>query len=175
MELNQQSGDSGSSSADSDALIQSPTNVNYTVPLTGYHVLLSTTIVHVQDLKGKMHLCRAFLDNASQSSFITIELVKKLGLKQLSSCVSINSVGGSKAETHSSVKVKLQSRLNGFKAELNCLVLQKIAQDIPTVSINQADISVPAGITLADPEFLKLSKIDMLIGVEIFWDIICIG
>lgn len=45
----------------------------------------------------------------------------------------------------------------------------------PTESINRADIHVPAGITLADPEFLKPPRIDMLLGVKIFWDILCIG
>lgn len=69
--------------------------------------------------------------------------------------------------------LSLQSWLNGFKAEINCLVLRKITQDIPIVSISRDDIRIPSGIT--DPEFMESSKIDMLIGVEIFWDIMCGG
>ena len=54
-------------------------------------------------------------------------------------------------------------------------MLRKITQDIPTVSINRADIYFPTEITLADPEFLESSRIDMFIGVEIFRNVMCIG
>lgn len=101
--------------------------------------------------------------------------MKKLGLKQITTCIPTNGVGGSKAETHSIVKVKLRSQLNGFKADLNCFVLRKITQDLPTISVDRADIRIPSGITLADPEFLESSRIDIIIGVEIFWDVMCIG
>ncbi|XP_072761512.1 uncharacterized protein [Anoplolepis gracilipes] len=138
-------------------------------------MLLSTAIIQIQDIKGNWHYCRALLDNGSQSNFITIELEEKLGLKRFPSCLVIHRVGDANTETHSSVKVNLQSRLNNFKAEICCLTIRKIIQDLPTVSINRADIRIPSGITLADPEFMESAKIDMLIGVEIFWNITCIG
>lgn len=81
----------------------------------------------------------------------------------------------SSAETHSYVNMIVQSCLNGFKAELRCLVLRKIVQDISNASMRRLDIRVPPGIKLADPNFMEPSKIDMLIGAGIFWDLLCVG
>lgn len=130
MEVRQQWKDSESKSSDlnssdtTGSMQVASTTANHAARSRGRHVLLSTAIVHVRDAKGNVHSCRALLDNGSQSNFVTTELAKKLGLRQYPTCVPINGVGDSKTETHSCVKVSLQSRLNGFKAELNCLVFE---------------------------------------------------
>lgn len=143
--------------------------------MPGQHVLLSTAIIHhVQDTKGNILPCRAILDAGSQSNFATSELVERLGLKRFPTSVPISGVGESSTETHSYVNVMVQSRFNGFKAELRCLVLRKIVQDIPNTSMRRLDIRIP-GIKLADPNFMETSRIDMLIGAGIFWDLLCIG
>jgi len=125
------------------------TSVNHIACKGGQQFLLSTAIIQVKDAKGSLQLCRTLLDNGSQSNFATSDLVKRLGLRQFYSCVPINGVGGTRADTHSSVKIYIQSRLNGFKAELNCLVLRKITQDLPAISIKREDVKIPSGITLA--------------------------
>ncbi|XP_071579334.1 uncharacterized protein [Temnothorax nylanderi] len=151
------------------------TSVNHATRLSGQHVLLSTAIIHVQDSKGNILPCRAILDAGSQSNFVTSELVERLGLKRFPTSVPISGVGESSTETHSYVNVMVQSRLNGFKAELRCLVLRKIVQDIPNTSMRRLDIRVPPGIKLANPNFMETSKIDILIGAGIFWDLLCVG
>lgn len=90
-----------------------------------------------------MHPCRALFDSGSQSNFVTADFADKLGFRRFPTCVPISGVGDSRAETHSYVKVSVQSRLNGFKTEFNCLVLHKITQDIPSTSISKSDIRTP--------------------------------
>lgn len=175
IELNTQPKESSTSVTNDADSTSSLASVNHTMPKTGCHVLLSTAVVYVQDAKGNTHSCRALLDNGSQSNFVTEALVKRLGLRRVSTCIPINGVGESTAETHSTARLKIKLRLNNFSAEINCLVLQKITQDIPAVSINRGDVRVPLGITLADPNFIDSAEIDMLIGVEVFWDIMCVG
>ncbi|XP_067209986.1 uncharacterized protein [Linepithema humile] len=150
-------------------------SVNHATRAAGHQFLLSTAVVHIQDIKGNPYPCRALLDCGSQSNFITMELVEKLKLKQVPSCVPIHGVGNSNAATHGLVKVIMRSRLNGFKAELNCFVLRQITQELPTTTIKNADIHIPTGIKLADPEFMESAKIDLLLGVEVFWNLICVG
>ncbi|XP_067215691.1 uncharacterized protein [Linepithema humile] len=150
-------------------------SVNHATRAAGHQFLLSTAVVHIQDIKGNPYPCRALLDCGSQSNFITMELVEKLKLKQVPSCVPIHGVGNSNAATHGLVKVIMRSRLNGFKAELSCFVLRQITQELPTTTIKNADIHIPTGIKLADPEFMESAKIDLLLGVEVFWNLICVG
>lgn len=138
-------------------------SANHTARAAGHQVLLSTAIVLVQDSTGNPQPCRALLDCGSQSNFITIELVEKLQLKRVPSCVPIHGVGSSTTTTHSSVKISIQSRLNGFKVELNCFVLRQITQELPTTSMKNMGIRIPTGIKLADPEFMESAKIDLLI------------
>ncbi|KAK2578532.1 hypothetical protein KPH14_012800, partial [Odynerus spinipes] len=42
--------------------------------------LLSTALVHVYDIRGNIYECRALLDSASQSNFITTSLARRLSL-----------------------------------------------------------------------------------------------
>ncbi|XP_071652694.1 uncharacterized protein [Temnothorax longispinosus] len=151
------------------------TSVNHVTRLSGQHVLLSTAIIHVQDNKGSILPCRAILDAGSQANFVTSELVEKLRLKRHPTSVPISGVGESSTETHNYVNIMVQSRFNGFKVELRCLVLRKIVQDIPNTPMRRLDIRVPPGIKLADPNFMETSKIDILIGAGLFWDLLCVG
>jgi hypothetical protein len=64
-------------------------------PTTNLHVqnkssfqqsLLATAQVRVMDSSGQSHICRAFLDGGSTSSFISHACVKRLNLKQEKTC-----------------------------------------------------------------------------------------
>ncbi|KAJ8932160.1 hypothetical protein NQ318_016654 [Aromia moschata] len=54
-------------------------------------------------------------------------------------------------------------------------VNHKITQNIPTVSFDLSKLDIPSDITLADPDFSKSAPIDVLLGAEIFFDILCVG
>ncbi|XP_025830886.1 uncharacterized protein LOC112904620 [Agrilus planipennis] len=61
----------------------------------------------------------------------------------------------------------------GFKAMLSCLILPKITGNLPSLPLDQA--LFPSELPLADPSFGETGPIDMLIGAEIFWELLCIG
>ncbi|XP_011169784.3 uncharacterized protein LOC105202802 [Solenopsis invicta] len=46
---------------------------------------------------------------------------------------------------------------------------------MPTDQINTNELQIPEGIVLADPGFYETNKIDLLLGAEIFFDLMCIG
>lgn len=73
------------------------------------------------------------------------------------------------------VTIKLQSRLNKFTSVIECLVTDRITERLPNVPINREKIIIPHNIKLADPEFHRSADIDILIGVDLFWQLICIG
>jgi hypothetical protein len=59
-----------------------------------------------------------------------------------------------------------------YSISLECLVLPKISGEIPQSPIDTVTWNIPVGIPLADPEFNRPGRIDLLIGAEIFFNIL---
>ncbi|XP_011859294.1 PREDICTED: uncharacterized protein LOC105556792 [Vollenhovia emeryi] len=141
----------------------------------GQQVLLATAMVNVTDVKGATRSIRALLDNGSQSCFITKDCCKELGLKRQDTNIPVCGLGEHSVQTRSMAKIIIQSRTTGYKKRLNCLVVDTITQKLPISRISRSHLQVPDGITLADPQFDQPSRIDLLLGAEIFFDLLCIG
>lgn len=60
-------------------------------------------------------------------------------------------------------------------ANIHCLIIDRITQAIPFNRIDVNELQIPEGISLADPEFHKSSRVDLLLGAEAFFDLMCIG
>ncbi|XP_011859714.1 PREDICTED: uncharacterized protein LOC105557155 [Vollenhovia emeryi] len=151
------------------------TTVNHASIGPDRQVILATAVINVVDIRGALQPCRALLDSGSQSCFITSKCVKKLGVKQYVTNIPIFGVGDLATQTRGLAKVTIQSRINGFQAKLDCLIIEKITQDIPVNRLNIRNLQIPDGITLADPEFDRPADVDILLGAEIFLDLLCIG
>lgn len=52
------------------------------------------------------------------------------------------------------------------------MVIEKITQNLPSDRINSVNIQIPNGISLADPQFNKPAKIDLLLGAKVFFDLL---
>jgi len=114
------------------------------------HVLLSTAIVYITDANGIRQSCRVLLDSGSQANFITRACVERLKLKTMPSNVRVSGINGMTSEANEIVKIKLQSRLNGFLANLECILTDRITECIPTSPIKREKIHIPSSIQLAD-------------------------
>ncbi|KPJ16510.1 hypothetical protein RR48_08101 [Papilio machaon] len=137
-------------------------------------VLLCTAVVDI--VNPQNNVCkpaRILLDTGSQSCFITNALKNKLDLsinKINSVNVSgINNIGFNISER---CHIQLNSRVSSFTTELDCLVVPNITGTVPSKEIKLHNLKLPLNITLADPEFYEPSEIDILIGADVFWDII---
>jgi hypothetical protein len=53
-----------------------------------------------------------------------------------------------------------------------CLVLPKIRNDLPLESFDPSNLNIPENLTLADPSFYLSSRVDMLIGAVVFYDLL---
>ncbi|XP_057329201.1 uncharacterized protein LOC130670377 [Microplitis mediator] len=70
------------------------------------------------------------------------------------------------------VSFKLQSTISSEYAYLNAHILKNITAQIPSVSISPTLWSHIQDLELADPEFYKSGKIDILIGADFYGQII---
>lgn len=55
-------------------------------------------------------------------------------------------------------------------------MIQKITQFLPANQLDLDELQIPDGITFADPaKFDQPSAVDLLIGAEVFFELLCIG
>ncbi|XP_028178737.1 uncharacterized protein LOC114366158 isoform X2 [Ostrinia furnacalis] len=152
---------------------ESTTIVNHSIQ--NQQVILSTALVDVLNpITNQSIKVRALLDCGSQSSFVTKSLQNKLKLKsnRLNNIQVIgigNSCSNQPIET---CNVQLQSQNISFSTQLSCFVLNEITTELPRAPIDIKTLKLPSSIILADPTFNQPSKIDILIGADIFWDIL---
>lgn len=139
-------------------------------------IYLSTAVVHVEGSNSELVPCRILLDSGSQSNFITEEMCQLIQLKKKRiDDLPVHGISQSRTIVNHEVSATVKSRFNNYSARLNFLVLPKITGNLPSKYVAQDMFMIPENIELADPMFNQPSKIDMLIGAEIFYNIFCTG
>lgn len=141
--------------------------------LSSSEVLLCTAEVNLTNpLTGNSTKVRALLDSASQSSFITERVKQALQLTPQPSNTNVVGIGDSPLNViPARCSVRVQSNCSPFSTTMSCLVLPTISGKLPKAYINIAHLNL-SGFQLADPSFNKPSTVDMLIGADLFWDLI---
>ncbi|XP_061724911.1 uncharacterized protein LOC133530870 [Cydia pomonella] len=136
-------------------------------------VLLCTAIV---DIVGPYNTvrARAVLDNCSQSSFITEKLKGMLNLpasnEDYITICGINDNDFDIPQRHCEISVK--SRLNSFNTSVSCLVIPKLTGTLPNAPVDYTKLNLPENIELADPDFFRPSNVDLLLGGDVFYDLV---
>ena len=137
-------------------------------------VLVATALVDLQNEAGDTVTVRALLDQCAELSFITKRAVQALFLKKRATDVSISGIGATSAGTATSVvNVTLRSRVNPeFHVNLDALVLKRLTSTVPSFTVEQANWEHVRGLELADPSFGLPGKIDLLVGAEVYCNLI---
>lgn len=137
------------------------------------YTILSTAIVNVQDKNNKTIAARALLDPGSQSNIMTENLCDKLGLIKRHVNYAVTGVGQEQATpAQYKVVVKISSRTFDYSKEIDCLVLDKITKPIPSLTFNPANLKIPKGTKLADPDFYEKNEIDILINATVYYSLL---
>lgn len=138
---------------------------------TDNQVLLATEKIKISSSAGRSVHGRALLDNGSQSNFITNNLVHKLGLKRHKVNIPICGISESKNNIKYKVTAIVQSLNSSYITTVEFLVLSKITGSLPHTPIRA--ISIPDNVNVADPSFNCPNNVDVLIGGDTYWDIMC--
>ncbi|XP_045448180.1 uncharacterized protein LOC123656554 [Melitaea cinxia] len=138
-------------------------------------VLLSTAVIEVVNPStNEKEKVRALLDCGSESSFITKSLKERLSLKSYpSDCLKVIGIGNNHNNniTESCI-AQINSLNDSFKVKLSCFVLKELTSNIPKCAIDIKNLNIPKNLPLADPEFNHPASIEVLIGADIFWDLL---
>ena len=136
--------------------------------------LLMTCQVFAQSPSGVMQV-RALIDSGSAVSFVSERVAQTLRLCRSSQTVRICGITGFSLENnhHSLTSFKIASiHTTSRQLDVSAVIVPRVTCDLPThpVPLNCKWKHVK-NLRLADPEFGKPGKIDILLGVETFVDI----
>ncbi|KYN15966.1 hypothetical protein ALC57_11794 [Trachymyrmex cornetzi] len=118
---------------------------------------------------------RATLDFCSQSSFVSNRLCDELGLKKIPVNHYLDTLNCKGSIIKHTYSVTLSSLHCDFEFQINCLVLDEIEQQMPAEPIELQYLNFPKHLPLADSSFHIPGRVDLLIGGEWFWRLLCIG
>jgi hypothetical protein len=105
-------------------------------------------------------------------NFITEECVQRLGLRKTKGEVHISGVCGNKSSTHYKVRALIRSVTSKYQTEIECLVTNKITTNLPLEAFEVDSLMIPDNLILADPSFNVPNRIDVLIGIDVYTNIL---
>ncbi|XP_046416256.1 uncharacterized protein LOC124177666 [Neodiprion fabricii] len=138
-------------------------------------VLLATVqLIASNPETGERIIARALLDQGSESSFVTESLAQQLRLRRHQATIPIIGVGAHQsAVTHGIATLQLQSRAHtSFSCQVEALVLPRLTSYLPSFRLLVEDWPHLRGLNLADPSFAHPSQIDVILGADIYSNII---
>lgn len=176
---NNTASNSASSMADSAIPPTQPQVTSNTAVKLKSSSLLMTCRVLVTAPDGTPVEARALLDNASSASFISERLVQSLDLPRVHQNVRVSGIAGSSPRTPIQSVASLQisaAHRNGRKINLTAIVVPKVTCNLPIYPVPfESSWSHISDLTLADPAFGQPGRIDVLLGVDVFVDVLLHG
>lgn len=154
---------------------QTSTSVHFGNSAAHVQILLATAQVNATNSCGKTKSLRALIDPGSQSTLITEAAAQSLLLPRETSKICVRGLGSSTVGcTNGKVSLKLSSLYDPKSSlDISAHVLPQISDILPSQHISVGDSwSHLMQIPLADPAFNKPNPIDILIGSDIFGDLI---
>ncbi|XP_017465524.1 PREDICTED: uncharacterized protein LOC108358601 [Rhagoletis zephyria] len=140
----------------------------------GSQVILATAMILVKDSTGAYRLGRALLDSCSQVNFITDDFAQKLRLRREKYHIGICSIGESQTNLKARTTTTITSRTSSLTLSLQFGNTSHIAYQ-PNSEIDTSTWNLPANTKLAEEQFLKPRRIDLLLGTEAFFDALAVG
>lgn len=139
-------------------------------------VLLATAVVKVYSQNGTPHFLRALIDQGSQGSFITESAAQLLGLNKISINCVINGLGdnGRSLNSKNMVLFKAHSKYDKeFSTPVKAYILKSLTKMLPARQIhNTENWTHLYELDLADPNYDKPDRVDLLLGADVYSELI---
>ncbi|XP_055542522.1 uncharacterized protein LOC129728133 [Wyeomyia smithii] len=156
-------------------MVATSTSVSNSATYIKSTVLLATAVLLVEDDHGNQVPARALLDSGSESNFISEKLSQRLKVDRKKVDISVLGIGQAATRVKQRIQATIRSRISDFTREMGFLVLPKVTVHLPTATVNVKGWSIPEGIQLADPSFCVSMGIDLVLGIEAFFDFFVSG
>lgn len=133
--------------------------------------LLATAKIRVKNVFGQFLTLRALVDQGSQNSLITEEAARLLGLKRQKSVTIVKGIGDKANTSRGQIPLIIQEKWTSNEIATDALIMGKITNELPSASFKPISSIQVCTEDLADPEYHVRGKIDIILGAEVFGDI----
>ena len=160
--------------------LQTPVHVsNHATMGNQSNVLLMTCRVNIKSPNGSAMESRALLDSGSSASFISERLVQSLQLPRSERNIRVSGVAclTNTLSARSTTSFLISSLYDPTKQyNISAVIVPQVTCDLPLSSLSpKPEWSHLSDIKLADPTFDTRSRIDLLLGVEVYTEVMCSG
>ena len=124
-------------------------------------------MVGIDVIAGKTLMFRALLHSGSQTCCITAEAASKLNLARSTVDVKISGIGGRQQAAKKSVSLLVGPQ----KLPVTALLLNSIAGNIPSQSINLKQFKSMKSVAPADKNFHQPGPVQLLLGADVYEDL----
>lgn len=139
--------------------------------------LLATIRALLHKENGELHVVRILLDQGSELSFITEELVRRANLSRNTASVHLLGIGGTySGRIKGIVSIKIQSLHDPERnCVINAFVLPRLTTKLPPFDVSCKSWPHLNGLQLADPDFSRAGPIHLVLGSDYFGKVIMPG
>ncbi|XP_011883580.1 PREDICTED: uncharacterized protein LOC105570749, partial [Vollenhovia emeryi] len=143
-------------------------------PLMVSQVLLATAQVVLISENGRITKVRALIDQGSEISIITERVVQRLQLPRSPSSLSLIGISAQKSnKTRGLISFTLKPHFDSnIEYLVSAHILPKLTSSIPSTQLDKASWPHLSELKLADPEFAKPGSIDLILGADVYGQII---
>ncbi|XP_055910550.1 uncharacterized protein LOC129944915 [Eupeodes corollae] len=155
--------------------VSAVSSVTCTTKLPRSTTLLATALVKVVSSFGESYLVRAFLDQGSEVNLVSEYLINLLQLPRSYTSLSIVGIGGDSSSSHQSkgmVTINLKSCTSEFTCSFNAYILSKLTNLLPSAVSKHSGWAHLQNIDLADPEYHQPGRVDLILGVEMYGQVL---
>lgn len=100
------------------------------------------------------------------------KMYQRLNIAANSVNKSVLGVNNSLSHINKMCSVQMKSLNDGFATKLQCFILPSITDKVPSQHVDITNLNIPSDICLADPYFHTPSDVDIIIGADLFWDLL---
>ncbi|XP_072757717.1 uncharacterized protein [Anoplolepis gracilipes] len=129
-------------------------------------ILLATAEVFVMSSNGESRKVRTLIDQGSEISLVSENLVQSLHFPRNRSTISLIGVGTKANQTRGAVTLNLRSHVNQFDFSITAHILPKLTCLLPSIKVQDTDWPHLKGLALADTHYKTPGKIDIILRAD---------
>lgn len=138
-------------------------------------ILLTTLQLRVKNKEGDYVILRALLDQGSQVSLVTENAAQRLNLPRNKMNAAVTGIGTIMGKSKGMIKLECKSIHSDYTFATEALVMSKLINNLPNSTINTENWTHLHNLKLADPDYNISGPIDLLLGADVYSDVILGG